>query len=298
MEYGKDVIFDHQDPLSHLRHYALVIKGGRLTGSVNSANSLRAACHQILQGLDTPFLDIDGKEVSTDGVYLVTVWPMSQQALASVKGVIGGSGKAMRIIDGPALLDLIDKYRPDITWSLPKDLPRIPHDPPKSSIDLSNIDARFRIPIGTGHRPKQAFVLMPFCDPYDRYYPAVYKPGLEAAGYIVKRGDDLSLPQPIIRDIQGSIVDADLILSDLSGRNPNVFYELGLAHAIGKPVILVCDKIDDVPFDLRHIRVITYDYRAPDWAPKLRDDICASARSVDAQKDETWPPPLIPPRNW
>jgi hypothetical protein len=44
----------------------------------------------------------------------------------------------------------------------------------------------------------------------------------------------------------------------MSERNPNVFYELGLAHAIGKPAILVAKTEEDIPFDLRHVRVIVY----------------------------------------
>jgi hypothetical protein len=131
---------------------------------------------------------------------------------------------------------------------------------------------------------------MPFGGLYDSYYAAVFKPGLESAGYTVQRGDDMSSPQPIIKDIQEAIVRADAILCDMSGRNPNVFYELGLAHAVGKPVILLSDDINDVPFDLRHIRVIVYDCRLPDWATRLRDSIRASALSIDA--DEIWPPPL------
>lgn len=132
---------------------------------------------------------------------------------------------------------------------------------------------------------------MPFGKHYDAYYPAIFKPGLEAAGYQVRRADDLSTPHPIIKDIQDSIANADLIVCDMSGQNPNVFYELGLAHAIGKPVILVCDTLDDVPFDLRHIRIIAYDCKMPDWAAKLRDAVRSAASSLSS--NEIWPPPLV-----
>src|SRR5215470_16813722 len=91
---------------------------------------------------------------------------------------------------------------------------------------------------------KKAFILMPFSPPFDSYYPQIFKPALEAAGYTVSRADDIFTPQPIMLDIQQSIVEADLILCEMSGRNPNVFYELGLAHAIGKPAILISRKHD------------------------------------------------------
>jgi hypothetical protein len=274
-EYGKDIVFDHHDPLSRVRHYGLVVKRGPLSGSVSSSTSLRTTRFQIIQALDTPFFDLDGKEIMLDGVYLVTAHPVSQQALASVSGAMRETRHAFRLIDGPALIDLIRQYHPDLTWSLPHGLPKI-----STKVDVQ-----------AQPRSKMAFVLMPFGGHYDAYYPSVYKPGLETAGFIVQRADDIYTPQPIIKDIQELIVRADLILCDMSGRNPNVFYELGLAHAIGRPVILVCDNLNDVPFDLRHIRVIAYDCKMPDWAPKLRDAIRAAAQSLE--DEELWPPPLL-----
>jgi hypothetical protein len=92
-------------------------------------------------------------------------------------------------------------------------------------------------------------------------------------------------------DVQESILDADLILCEMSGRNPNVFYELGLAHAVGKPAILVSRREEDVPFDLRHVRVILYDYSRPGWEPQLIESITAAARAV-TETSEVWPPPL------
>jgi hypothetical protein len=54
------------------------------------------------------------------------------------------------------------------------------------------------------------------------------------------------------------MVSARLIVADCTDRNPNVFYEIGLAHTIGKPTILLTQKSEDVPFDLRHLRYIEY----------------------------------------
>ena len=55
-----------------------------------------------------------------------------------------------------------------------------------------------------------------------------------------------------------NILRADLIIADLTGRNPNVFYELGYAHALHKNTVLITQSIDDVPFDLRHRQMIKY----------------------------------------
>lgn len=73
---------------------------------------------------------------------------------------------------------------------------------------------------------------------------------------------------------------ARLILADLSGKNPNVFYELGLAHALAKPAILVAESMDDVPFDLRALRVLKYDKNHPDWGHILRDKVKTAIAEV------------------
>jgi len=139
---------------------------------------------------------------------------------------------------------------------------------------------------------KRAFVLMPFREPIGSYYPAIFKPALEAVGYNVTRADDLFTPQPVMQDIRDSILAADLILCEMSDRNPNVFYELGLAHAIGKPAILISRKADDIPFDLRHVRVILYDSTEAGWENKLQEDIGVAAQAV-VTSTEIWPPSLI-----
>jgi hypothetical protein len=78
----------------------------------------------------------------------------------------------------------------------------------------------------------------------------------------------------------------------MSGKSPNVFYELGLAHAVGRPAILVANSEEDIPFDLRHIRVIVYDYTSAGWETKLREEIKAAALAVETS-ETIWPPPLV-----
>ena len=131
---------------------------------------------------------------------------------------------------------------------------------------------------------------MPFRQPFDGYYPAIFRPALEACGFTVTRADDIYTPRPVMLDIQENILSADLILCEMTGRNPNVFYELGLAHAAGKPTILVSTKEDDIPFDLRHVRVIQYEPQMAGWEAALRLAIEKAARSVSTES--VWPPPL------
>jgi 8-oxo-dGTP pyrophosphatase MutT (NUDIX family) len=138
---------------------------------------------------------------------------------------------------------------------------------------------------------KTAFVIMPFKKPYDGYFSQIYKLALSDAGFDATRGDDLFAPRPIMDDIRAKIVAADILLCEMSGRNPNVFYELGLAHAIGKPAILLSSAKKDIPFDLQHVRTIVYDTKAAGWESTLRSSIATAAREV-SMSALSWPPPL------
>lgn len=76
-----------------------------------------------------------------------------------------------------------------------------------------------------------------------------------------------------MHDIWGLVASSRVLLADLTGKNPNVFYELGLAHAAHKPVLLLTQTLDDVPFDLQSLRIITYDVEHPSWGKVLIENI-------------------------
>lgn len=125
-----------------------------------------------------------------------------------------------------------------------------------------------------------AFVISPFGMPFDTYFSHIVKPALEECGLYAIRGDSLYRPTTIIDDIWQGIRNAKLLIAELTGRNPNVLYELGLAHALSKPVILISESIEDVPFDLRSIRVLVYDKDHPDWGDKLRLSLTRAIKEV------------------
>ncbi len=105
---------------------------------------------------------------------------------------------------------------------------------------------------------RKCFVLMPFARGFDGIWETVIRPTVEHQGDTCTRADDFFAPGPIMNDIVQAITSADYLIADLTGRNPNVFYELGLAHSTGKPVILLTQDVSDVPFDLQHQRLIEY----------------------------------------
>jgi hypothetical protein len=125
------------------------------------------------------------------------------------------------------------------------------------------------------------FVMMPFSLPLGPYYSLIYKPAIEKAGLTPIRADeDIFSTGKIIDQIWRGINSAKVLVAELTSRNANVFYELGLAHALKKPVVLVSSNENDVPFDLHYIRVIYYDTTDPFWGQKLIDKIAENVISA------------------
>lgn len=121
---------------------------------------------------------------------------------------------------------------------------------------------------------------MPFGVPFDEYYNDIYRVAIEESGLKPKRADSLFRPSPIIRDIWEYINHSKILIADITGLNSNVMYELGLAHAITKPVIIISDSIDNVPFDLRYLRILIYENRKPKWAEDLTIKIKKSIEEI------------------
>ena len=99
---------------------------------------------------------------------------------------------------------------------------------------------------------------MPYEETFNGIWKTVIKPTVEDTGDECLRADDIFAPGSIIDDIVYAIHGADYVIADLSKQNPNVYYELGFAHALEKPVILLTSDISTLPFDIRQQRVIRY----------------------------------------
>lgn len=109
-----------------------------------------------------------------------------------------------------------------------------------------------------------AFIIMPF-GPADLQwvYDHNVRPAVENCGLRCVRGDDMFGSDVVMEDVLAGIGHACIVIADLTGQNANVFYEVGIAHAQGKPVLLLAQSLDDVPFDLRHRRILIYEYSPP-----------------------------------
>jgi len=136
------------------------------------------------------------------------------------------------------------------------------------------------------------FVMMPFGHWNDTYYKEIYVPAIKEAGFEPVRGDEIFSSGSVVEQIWEHVGKAKVLLADLTGKNPNVFYELGLAHAARKPVVFTSAVLEDVPFDLRHLRVIIYDLREPNWNLKLKASITAYLKSAKNEPEKSIPQPF------
>lgn len=114
----------------------------------------------------------------------------------------------------------------------------------------------FRLPVD---KPQEDLVtvMMPFGAGFSPVYEAL-KGAATSVGLRCERADEIWQNHAIIDDIVSLIYRAQIVISDLTGRNPNVFYETGIAHALGREVIPIAQNASDVPFDLQHLRYVHY----------------------------------------
>lgn len=102
------------------------------------------------------------------------------------------------------------------------------------------------------------FVLMPFAAELLAVYDQAIVPAATSVGLECRRADEIMKPGGIMAQVWQALMEARVVVADLTGKNANVFYELGLTHAIGHDVILLTQNMESVPFDLRHMRCFVY----------------------------------------
>lgn len=106
----------------------------------------------------------------------------------------------------------------------------------------------------------RAFIVMQFKEPFNTLYAEVIRPVCESFGYEVVRADDIYTSGLIIKEITQSIQEASVIVADITAESPNVYYEVGYAHALNKPTILLSDKTQErLPFDVSGFRTLFYE---------------------------------------
>jgi nucleoside 2-deoxyribosyltransferase len=113
------------------------------------------------------------------------------------------------------------------------------------------------------------FVLMPFSSDFDDVYQIGIKEACQAAGAYCERVDEQHYNERMLERIYNQIAKADLLIADMTGKNANVFYEVGYAHALGKPTVLLTRNAADIPFDLTQFPHIVYESKLTFLREKL-----------------------------
>lgn len=127
---------------------------------------------------------------------------------------------------------------------------------------------------------QSCFVIGPFAESQSAIYRSIIKPTVTELGLSCHRADELFTNRAIMEDIWRSICSARVIIADLTDRNANVFYELGIAHTLGKETILLSKRDSErIPFDIQGIRQIRFE-DSPSGGIELRRQLKATLEAV------------------
>jgi len=143
---------------------------------------------------------------------------------------------------------------------------------------------------------KMCFVIAPIGDAEsdtrrrsDQILKHIIAPAAESCGYKTIRADQISEPGIITSQVIQHIVDDPLVIADLTGRNPNVFYELAIRHAIKKPLVQIIKKGEAIPFDVAGTRTVHVDHHDLDSVEDAKKEITKQIKATekDAGKVDT-----------
>jgi hypothetical protein len=147
----------------------------------------------------------------------------------------------------------------------------------------------FGKPLTTSQFQSDLFVIMPFAAEFDPVYRGVIQPLLADLNLRGVRGDEFASQRgSIIEEVWAALNNCRLVIADITGGNDNVFYELGIAHTLNKPAIIItqAQNPEGVPFDIRHLRYIHYQNEAAGHT-RLRTDLQAAITWLLADIEES-----------
>lgn len=134
-------------------------------------------------------------------------------------------------------------------------------------------------------KQKLCFIIMPFHPDLMPVFTDAIKPACQQTGFKAVRVDELEGVYNINREIIEHIFISDAIIADLTNWRPNVFYELGVAHAISNKAIMIINKKDEIPFDIKMYSCILYEQNKAGLT-KLTANLVKSLKSLEAWRKE------------
>lgn len=142
------------------------------------------------------------------------------------------------------------------------------------------VEPMFGIPPNEAAFHCDVFMIMPFDEEFDPIYTNHIEPFVRQELRLdIKRGDVFYSKHAIMREVWAAIYMSRLVLVECTTRNANVYYELGIAHTLGKPAVMITQKIEDIPFDLRHLRHIVYE-NSEEGMTALKNQLRHAIRAV------------------
>jgi hypothetical protein len=136
------------------------------------------------------------------------------------------------------------------------------------------------------------FMIMPFAEPYNLIYQECVLPTVADLKLTIKRGDDFASSRgSIMEEVWAAINACRIVIAEISVVNANVFYELGIAHTLNKPAVIMtqADEPEEVPFDVRHLRYFQY-VDVPEGRAKLRQQLGNAVTLLLRDLEEGWGP--------
>jgi hypothetical protein len=218
---------------------------------------------QLVAGLEAYEIGIDTKPSVPISRYVIALLDPQRSSTKDVANLLGSTPFVeasnrtevnLRVRRTGSTIDLFDHDIHVLRSQVPFPTPQL-----QSGISLSaRKDVRvFGFSVST--QKKSAFIVMQFGAQFDHLYQGVIRPIAEECGYEVNRADELPGSDLIIADISRQIRESDVVIADVTPENANVFYEVGYAHALGKPTILLAERGRKLPFDVSGFRTLFYD---------------------------------------
>ena len=143
----------------------------------------------------------------------------------------------------------------------------------------------------TVKKEKICFVIAPIGEPdtdirrtSDQVFNHIISPAVKPRGYKPVRANHISEPGIITSQVIRYVVESPLVIADLTGRNPNVFYELAIRHAIRKPLLQLIKKGEEIPFDVAGMRTIQFDIHDLDNVEEAKQELVNQIKSVEEGK--------------
>lgn len=266
-------IFMHEDcrtqPDARMRHFRELLETRHVINYFKTLDELQA---QVILAVDTHLrtsrqmrlLPPTAQSFSGgDGEAPPLVMPAPDQPLRAFRGA--GAAEALPpnfetlIEEGLRFaaddIELIVRRALQV-WDAQKQLPS-----QEAASGVMRVTPIFGVPAQQSQFRSDIFMVMPFREPYNAVYQTVIRPVAGGLNLSIRRGDEFaSVRGVVMKEVWAAINGCRLIIADISEVNANVFYELGIAHTVGKPAILLtqAQSPEEVPFDVRHLRYISY----------------------------------------